>query len=156
MVEQKNIEEAIQSHVEGLIEGDPSLFIVEVALKGSFGNKRLTIALDGDNGISIETCVSVSRQLASYLEEEDLIEGKYHLEVTSAGVDQPLKSLRQYKKNVGRSLNVKLSDGQNVEGELKEVDNNEISLLIKIKKNEELIKVDFKEIDSSKVLVSFK
>ncbi|MFY0600393.1 MAG: ribosome maturation factor RimP [Cyclobacteriaceae bacterium] len=156
MVEQKNLIEEIQSHIESLIADDTSLFIVDIELKGSFGNQRLVIALDGDEGVSIETCVSVSRQLSAYLEEKDLIEGKYNLEVTSAGVDQPLKSLRQYQKNIGRSLAVKFNDGERMEGELKEVSEVGVSLLIKEKKKEELITVNFEEIDSSKVLVSFK
>lgn len=156
MVDQQKLESEIQSHVDGLIAEDPSLFIVEVALKGSFGNQRLIVSLDGDQGVSIDTCVSVSRRLSGFLEENDMIEGKYHLEVTSAGIDQPLRFLRQYTKNIGRSLGVKMTDGQLVEGELKEVNENGITLLRIQKKKEETVTIGFDEIDSSKVLVSFK
>ena len=156
MVEGKNPEDEIRSQVEGFIAEDPSLFIVDVKLKGNFGNQRLVIALDGDNGVSIETCVSVSRRLSAFLEENDLIDGKYHLEVTSAGVDYPLQTLRQYTKNVGRSLRVKMKDGSKMEGELKEAEKSKISILIKEKKKEEVVEISLEDIDSTKVLVSFK
>ncbi|MFT6868310.1 MAG: ribosome maturation factor RimP [Cyclobacteriaceae bacterium] len=156
MVDQQKLESEIQSQVEGLISEDPSLFIVDVALKGSSGNQRLMIYLDGDQGVSIAACASVSRRLSGFLEENDLIEGKYYLEVTSAGLDQPLRFLRQYKKNIGRSLSIKMLDGQLVEGELKTVNDTGITLLRVQKKTEETFEIGFDEIDSSKVLVSFK
>ncbi|WP_258102754.1 ribosome maturation factor RimP [Marinoscillum sp. MHG1-6] len=150
------MEREVETYVSDLISEDPSLFIVAVNLKGNEGNQRLVIALDGDNGVSIDACVSVSRRLAVMLEERDLISGKYHLEVTSVGIDQPLASERQYRKNIGRSLKVKLVDGKKIEGALTEVTEGGISLTIKEKKKEISEDISFDQIDSAKVLVSFK
>ncbi len=157
MVDQTKLESEIAAYVEGLIAEDPSLFIVDVSLKGTGGSQRLIISLDGDSGVGIDVCASVSRRLGAYLEEnEDLIEGKFYLEVTSVGVDQPLKFIRQYRKNIGRSLAVKLKDGKSEEGKLTEVDEKGFKIL-KIEKKKELVsEISFEEVESSKVLVSFK
>lgn len=156
MSELKKLEREVEAYVSDLISEDPSLFIVSVELKGNTGNQRLVISLDGDSGVSIDACVSVSRRLSAILEEKDLIDGKYHLEVTSAGIDQPLTSERQYRKNIGRSLKVKLLDGEKVEGQLMDVKIQGISLTIKEKKKEISKDINFDQIDSAKVLVSFK
>lgn len=109
-----SLEIKIKNYVDDILTDESDLFLVGLSLKGNAGNRKLGIFLDGDDGISIDQCSSVSRQLASRLEEEDLIDGKYVLEVSSAGIDQPLTMLRQYKKNIGRSLKVQLEDGLEV------------------------------------------
>lgn len=98
----------------------------------------------------------MSRSLAAQLEEKDLIADKYHLEVSSAGVDFPLQFVRQYQKNVGRSLSVTLKDGSKLEGELKEVQNELIMLDEKKKKETVRHTIKLEEIDKSIVIVSFK
>ena len=158
MVDQTKSESEIEAYVEGLIADDPSLFIVDVRLKGAGGSQRLIISLDGDSGVGIDVCASVSRRLGAYFEEnEDLIEGKFYLEVTSVGVDQPLKSIRQYRKNIGRSLAVTFTNGEKEEGKLTEVEEDGFKILKIEKKKKELTKeISFSEVESSKVLVSFK
>lgn len=150
------IEKEITKEVEAILAGDPSLFVVEISLKGTSGNQRLSIFLDGDAGISIEQCVGVSRKLSAFLEENDLIPGKFYLEVSSAGVDQPLKFERQYRRNIGRSVKVKTKDGEKVEGVLAAVAPEGFSLTVKEKKVEQLVNINFDQVDSTKVLVSFK
>lgn len=149
-------EDEVKRMVEEIIANDPSLFLVEVKLKGNPGNQRLIILLDGDNGITIDQCSEVSRSLSARLEELELIDGKYHLEVSSAGVDFPLQSVRQYQKNVGRSLKVALKDGSNLEGELLEARNELIVLEEKKNKTQIRHSIKMEEIDKSIVIVSFK
>lgn len=150
------VEKVVREHVESILASDPTLFVVEVSLKGSSGNQKLSIFLDGDSGISIDACVNVSRALSGILEEQNLIDGKYYLEVSSSGVDQPLKFARQYKRNIGRQVKVKTLEGQKTEGELKEVSETGFKILKKEKKEEQLIEFNFDQIESTKVLVSFK
>ncbi|WP_162128632.1 ribosome assembly cofactor RimP [Flavobacterium phycosphaerae] len=85
---------------EGLLE-KPSLFLVDLSISESY---KITVTLDGDNGVNLQDCIDVSRTLENNLDRE---EQDYSLEVASAGVSTPLKLVRQYKKNIGRTLKVK-------------------------------------------------
>ena len=156
MVAGRKIEEVVHQIVEEIISEDASLFIVKVILKGNQGNQKLIVLLDGDDGITIDMCSKVSRGLSTVLEEKDLIDGKYFLEVSSAGLDFPLQFVRQYQKNIGRSLKVDLEDGTSVSGELKEVSEEKVVLEEKVKKEVLTHEVEFSDIKKSMVLVSFK
>ncbi|MBP6556830.1 MAG: ribosome assembly cofactor RimP [Flavobacterium sp.] len=85
---------------EGLLE-KPSLFLVDLSISESY---KITVTLDGDNGVNLQDCIDVSRIIENNLDRE---EQDYSLEVASAGVSTPLKLVRQYKKNIGRTLKVK-------------------------------------------------
>lgn len=156
MVAGRKIEEEVHQMVEEIISDDPALFIVKVILKGNQGNQKLIVLLDGDEGITIDKCSKVSRRLSEWLEEQDLVDGKYFLEVSSAGLDFPLQSIRQYRKNIGRSLKVDLENGESVTGELKEVSEDLIKLEEKKKKEVLNHEVKVSDIKKSMVLVSFK
>lgn len=138
---------------------DKSHFVVDVvaSLKGKPG--KLMVILDGDKGISIDDCAEVSRDLSKALDDSDLVPDAFVLEVSTPGLDQPLKTKRQYVKNIGRNVRVKTS-GKTVEGKLIAVDENKITLLQqtgKGKQKEEIsIEIVFSDIDKTLVLVSFK
>ena len=100
-------------------EMDPSIFLVDIRVKPT---NNLKIFLDGDNGVTIEKCVRVNRMLYKKIEESGMFpDGNFSLEVSSAGIDEPLKSIRQYKKNIGRRIEVSLTDGTQKDGKLLEV-----------------------------------
>jgi ribosome maturation factor RimP len=103
---------------ESLIEGTDS-FLVEVRLRP--GNK-IQVFLDADSGISLGACTKVNRKLYPKIEEAGLFEpGNFELEVSSPGLDEPLKLPRQYKKNLGRAVEVVMKDGRKITGKLLEV-----------------------------------
>ena len=109
-----------------ILEPEPDYFLVDLKIKPIHNIK---VFLDGDAGITIEKCVQVNRKLYKRLEESDLFPaGDFSLEVSSAGLDEPLKSLRQYKKNIGRPVEVQLTDGTQKEGVLTGVDQEGIVL----------------------------
>lgn len=81
-------------------------FLVDVSIRSERGGKFLQAFVDTDKGITIESCAQISRELASELERSGIIQGSYRLEVSSPGIDKPLRMLRQYKKNVGRRFRV--------------------------------------------------
>ena len=86
-----------------------SLFIVDVIYSLKQGpSKKMVIIVDGDNGVTIDDCTHISREISKVLDDTNLIEDHYLLEVSTPGLDHPLKLKRQYKKNVGRSLKVHL------------------------------------------------
>lgn len=116
MVNEKQLKEII----EGILP-DESLFIVDLKISLSKVPGKLFVTLDGDNGIGIDQCAEVSRKLGNLIEEEALIEDPYNLEVSSPGLDQPFKLLRQYHKNIGKTVTVKLKDGSEVSGLLESV-----------------------------------
>jgi ribosome maturation factor RimP len=136
----------------------PDLFIVDVKFHS---NGKLVVLLDGDKGIGIEDCVAVSRYVGFKLEEENVIETAYNLEVSSPGVDMPLTQLRQYTKNIGRDLGIKMADGAKREGKLTALTEDAIIIEEKIKEKgkkaavmESVIPID--QITETKVLISFK
>ncbi|HTE08994.1 MAG TPA: hypothetical protein VK628_09505 [Flavitalea sp.] len=105
--------------VEGLISRDEDLFLVDISIRPT---NNIKVFLDGDKGISIEKCVAINRQLYRQIEESSLFPADdFSLEVSSPGLDEPLKLFRQYKKNLGRKVEVVGKDGVRLDGLLKEV-----------------------------------
>ncbi|MBU0696821.1 MAG: ribosome assembly cofactor RimP [Bacteroidetes bacterium] len=153
-----NVEKRIRELIEEKIADRPDLFIVEIKVAN---NSKIMILLDGDEGVGIHDCAMVSRHVGFHLEEENLIDKAYHLEVGSPGLDTPLLLDRQYKKNVGRVLIIKLKDGKQLEGNLisQEGDTITINEMVKEKgkKAKEVERIINKnEISEVKVGVSFK
>ncbi len=146
------MEKRIREIVEETISENPSIFLVDIVVKGNTGNIKVIVLLDGDEGISIDECSRVSRTLGNQMEEEEIMDGKYTLEVSSPGLDHPLKLHRQYVKNKGRNLEVETTEGQKIEGKLTEVTDQEIVINV----NKEDRTMSFTEISQSKVVVSFK
>ncbi|SFS96636.1 ribosome maturation factor RimP [Mucilaginibacter polytrichastri] len=153
-----NIEKRVTELVEEKLTELPDHFLVDVKMHA---NGDLIILVDGDKGAGIDACAQVSRYVGFKLEEENTIDNPYNLEVSSPGIDTPLKLNRQYVKNVGRTVAAKLADGSNKEGKLTAVDADQITIIaqikIKGKKAEEAeINIPFDQITETKVLISFK
>src|ERR1700739_1994617 len=102
-----SIEKRVRELVEEKIKDKPDLFIVDIKMHS---NGKLIILVDGDNGIGIDECVAISRHVGFHLEEENAMDKAYTLEVSSPGIDTPLQLPRQFVKNVGRSLALKMAD----------------------------------------------
>lgn len=153
-----DLKDKIISLVESNLE--ESHFLVDVVISAKRGPKKVLILLDGDHGVTIDHCARLSRILGQLLDEEELIDDKYMLEVSSSGVDYPITLDRQYRKNIGRNIKVSLKDGTEAKGKLMEVNENGILLDREKKKGKkmeyELSKLLFLEIDKSIVQVSFK
>ncbi|MNJ97333.1 Ribosome maturation factor RimP [compost metagenome] len=152
------VEKRVTELVEEKISDRPELFLVEVRM---LPNNKLIIHVDGDEGISIQDCAAISRHVGFHLEEENTIEKAYNLEVSSPGVGEPLRLKRQYVKNIGRELSVKLTGGEVKEGKLLSADENSIIIEAKVKekgKKVQLVEtsIDFNDITETKVLISFK
>ena len=157
-IKDMQVEKRVEALVEEKIADRPELFLVSVKM---LPNNKLIIHVDGDQGISIQDCAAISRHVGFHLEEENTIEKAYNLEVSSPGVGEPLLLHRQYDKNIGRELSVKLADGSVKEGKLLSVDEKTISIEEKVKekgKKVQLVEtqVEFDNIVETKVLISFK
>jgi ribosome maturation factor RimP len=152
------IENRVRELVEEKIADRPELFLVEVKM---LPNNKLIIHVDGDEGISIQDCAAISRHVGFHLEEENTIVQAYNLEVSSPGVGEPLKLKRQYEKNIGRLVDVKLLGGDKKEGKLLAVDEAGITIEESVKekgKKAQLVEtqIAFNNITEVKVLISFK
>jgi ribosome maturation factor RimP len=111
--------ESIRRMTEEIISEEPVYFLVDLRIKPT---NNVKVFLDGDSGITIEKCVQVNRKLYRKIEESAIYpDGDFSLEVSSAGLDEPLKLLRQYKKNIGRLVEIQLQDGTQKEGQLTDV-----------------------------------
>jgi ribosome maturation factor RimP len=118
--------QAIEKMLQDMLVNDPAYFLVEIRIKPT---NNVKLFLDGDQGVTIEKCISWNRALYKKIEEENLFpNGDFSLEVSSPGVDEPLKLFRQYKKNIGRTVEVILKDGIKVTGKLIDVSEQAISV----------------------------
>lgn len=145
--------------VEQFIDKD-EIFLVEVDIKGKPGNYKIQVFIDGDQGMDVDECSKISRSLSDELDEFELIEGKYNIEVSSPGVDKPLKLIRQYPKHIGRELQVLTKDNKKYQGILLGVVDEEIELSVKSSKvkkelNSASLKLLFADIESAIVVLRF-
>ncbi len=148
--------EQLKVYIEEAI-ADTNLFIVEI--KG-IAVKRAMVLLDGDEGVKIEDCARVSRHINQKMEEDGLEEALISLEVSSPGVDFPLKFERQYPQHVGRTLAIKLLDGREIEGKLISIDAAVIAVEEKIKEKGKKVSLNnislaLSEIAEAKIKVTF-
>ena len=153
-----DIEKRVTELVEEKIADKPDLFLVSAKMQP---NGKLVILVDGDKGIGIADCVAISRHVGFHLEEENVIETAYNLEVSSPGIDLPLTMPRQFVKNIGRTLALKMADGSKREGKLTGL--TEDAIIIEETKKEkgkkaEQIESDIpmEQITETKVVISFK
>jgi len=135
--------------------GDGGLFVTELVVKQ--GN-NIQVFIDSDHGVSVDDCIALSRHIESNLDRD---QEDFNLQVSSAGVDQPLKFARQYIKNIGRKLNIELSDGRNLTGALMAAGNEKIQIQTETKKGRkivagEMVEVNYSEIVKAICLISFK
>ncbi|WP_312194117.1 ribosome assembly cofactor RimP [Sphingobacterium multivorum] len=153
----QHIEKRVIELIAEKIADREDLFIVSVKMRP---NKILEILLDGDNGVNIDDCAQVSRHVGFHLEEENVVDDAYRLEVSSPGIDANFVNIRQYQKNIGRTVQVKLNDNTKVEGTLLTVDEMKINVLQKIKEKGKKAQVvekelPFDQIKATKVVISF-
>jgi ribosome maturation factor RimP len=149
--------ETLEELVKNAIAGEPDLFLVDLRIKPT---NNIKVYIDGDQGVSIERLVRYNRQLYRQLEEAGMFPGgDFSLELSSPGLDEPLRMHRQYKKNIGRNVEVTLEEGSKKEGRLLEV--NEEGVVVEETKGkgkkQELIKheIPFSTIKTTKIQIKF-
>jgi ribosome maturation factor RimP len=154
MISKQKIEELLNDIFEG-----SDKFLVD--LKVSTSNV-IRVFVDGDNGVSIDNCAEISKQLEEKLDRET---EDFELQVSSAGIDAPLKNIRQFIRNIGRKLDIQVNNGNNYTGILLEAKENTIVLennsmqkrpdeKKKVQVTEQ-VKIQLEEIKSAKIIISF-
>lgn len=129
--------------------------------------RKIEVYIDTDEGIHIDECAEVSRHLEKHLDGSGLVPENYILEVSSPGMSNPLKVARQYRKRIGRTLDIVKTDGQKIEAELVAADENQITIrelpkTVKKKKTEQTTdalkewQLPYGEIKKAVVVFNFK
>lgn len=147
--------ETVKNLLLPLLEDD--VFLVELKVKPI---NNFKIYLDADSGLGIEKCIKINRALYKKIEEMAMYpEGDFSLEVSSPGIDEPLKLHRQYLKNIGRNVELSLMDGTKKEGKLLEVNESEVSIEFTEGKGKKAVlhqlNIPFSEIKHTKVQIKF-
>ncbi|MCC4213409.1 ribosome assembly cofactor RimP [Leeuwenhoekiella parthenopeia] len=153
------LKERVKELLDEAFEEYTSLFLIDFSVKGA---NEISVIIDGDEGVTVQDCVNVSRKVEHNLDRES---EDFSLEVASAGATEPLVNMRQYKKNIGRDLEVKLKDGSKLTGTLDAVTDAGILLSWKervpkevgkgkttVEKNEEIA---YDAINQAKVKIKF-
>ncbi len=150
-------QQAIEDFVNAQLTGTEDVFLVEVKV---IPGNNIKVFLDADNGITIEKCIKVNRTLYNQIEESELFPNNdFSLEVSSPGVEEPLKLHRQYKKNIGRTVEVTMNDETKKEGKLTVVSEDEIIIEQKAGEGKRSViqttNILFNQVKHTKVLVTF-
>ncbi len=156
MTEVTNIQ-AIEALIGRLLPETEDIFLVSVSVKPT---NNIKIYLDADAGLNIDKCVKINRAMYRIMEEEGWYpDGNFSLEVSSPGIDEPLKLIRQYKKNIGRNVEVTIIDETKQQGKLLAVTEDTISIEYTEGKNKKAVliikEIPFDSIKQTIVLISF-
>ena len=130
-----------------------NLFLLEVLFRGNERDRVIEIFIDGEENLSADECAKISREINQVIEENDLLCSAYRLDVSTPGVDRPLKYLKQYKKHINRKFELSYRSGENkkrITGKLVKIDDDKLYFY---SGREQVIK--FEDIINAKVLVSF-
>ena len=158
MISKKKVIELAQERIDEL---DNGCYLVDVLISPK---NSIVVEIDGiKNSVSVNDCISVSRNIEHNLDRE---EADFELKVSSPGLDQPFKVRQQYEKNIGRSVKVVLNSHGSQEGVLKSVSENTIILeweekeRIEGRKKQVLVsktsEIEFEDIKETKVVITFK
>ncbi len=151
--------ELVNQYIDEYLQGS-DLYLVDLKLTA---DQRILIEIDAFQGVSIDDCVQLNRFLVEKLSPE--IED-YELEVSSAGISEPFKVLRQYQKNTGKEVEVLTRDGKKLSGILAEATEDGFSVRVEVKvkeegakrkiTKEETITFSYTEVKTTKMIIRFK
>ena len=130
------------------------LDLVDIELKGSKNNLVAQIFVDAEGGVLLDDCARLSQAISDELDTHDPIPGKFRLEVSSPGIDRPLRTSRDFQRNRGRSLTLQYKDGNEVsqlEGRITEVDEHQIEIATQTGKK----RIEFENVILGKLKLSF-
>ena len=153
------LKDKVKNILDAVLADYEQLFLIELSVSE---NNKIIITLDGDSGVNLQDCITISRAVEQELDKEEL---DFSLEVASAGVSRPLKFVRQYKKNIGRKLKVKTISNEEIEALLTDADDQAATFSWKAREPkkigkgketvEKTVRLPYGEIKESIVLISF-
>jgi ribosome maturation factor RimP len=129
-------------------------FLIEVVFRGDQRKRIIEVFVDGEKNVSADDLADISREISKIIEEQDLIKEPYRLDVSTPGVDRPLKYLKQFSKHINRNFDLTyktVDDERNIKAKLIGIEGEE--LIFNYDKKDLII--EFKNITKAKVLISF-
>lgn len=146
--------EVIKEITKEIISGTDS-FIIDVAISGAKNNPKITLLLETERGITIDECAFINKKISHFIDTQYPNE-IYTLEVSSPGIDYPIKFLVQYKRNRGKKVEIILQDETKYRGKLLSVDETSIHILTEKEKNkkETEIKIVITDIYQAKNIIT--
>ncbi len=131
-----------------------NFFVVDISFRGDNRKRIIELFVDSEKNVDSENLAQINREINSVLEEQNIIDHAYRFDVSSPGVDRPLKFLKQFPKHINRKFEVTYKSGEEtktITGKLLTVEGEELTFLSD-KKN---ILIEFKNITTAKVIISF-
>ena len=145
--------------LEKALEENESLFLIDFSVTE---NNQIRVIIDGDKGVTVNDCISISRAIEHNIDRDEI---DFSLDVSSAGVSEPLLIPRQFFKNIGRNLKVKTRDNDVCQGKLEKVDSENIELRWKVREPKPVGKgkvtvqkeavIEYKDIVEATVMIKF-
>lgn len=152
-------ENIVRGLIDSGLEERSDLFLIDLKIGA---DNKISVVIDGDNGVTVEDCIFISRAIEQHLDRE---EDDFSLDVASAGATSPLVDKRQYRKNKGRILEVKAKPDLKLEGVLTEVNDDEVTLEWEAKESKPVgkgkimvkkqAKIKYDDILEAKVIIKF-
>ena len=153
-----SFKEKVAGLVDDFLAEREDLFLIETKITTA---QDITVILDGDNGVTLQDCLDASRAIEFNLDEDE----DFSLQVMSAGLSEPLETPRQFRKNIEREIEVWLNNDEEIEGELAEVSEIDITLILKYRRpkligkgKEDVVeerKISYSDIKKALVVVKF-
>jgi len=129
-------------------------FIVEISFRGDQRKRIIEVFIDGEKNVSADNLAEISREINSVIEIQNLIKESYRLDVSTPGVDRPLKYIKQFPKHINRNFEITYNTGNEIKtitGKLLSIESDELTFL----SGKNQIIIEFKNITKAKVLISF-
>lgn len=151
--------EILKQKIDNIIS-QKGFFLIELILRGDKKQRIIEIFIDGKEPVTASVCAELSRIIKDKIEEEKLIDSNYRLDVSSPGIERPLKFLEQYYKHINRNFEVHFQAGDEklmINGKLIRIEDDKLIFEVKsksAKENDEYV-INFKDINKAKVLISF-
>lgn len=129
-------------------------FVVEISFRGDQRKRIIEVFIDGEKNVSADNLAEISREINSVIEIQNLIKESYRLDVSTPGVDRPLKYIKQFPKHINRNFEITYNTGNEIKtitGKLLSIESDELTFL----SGKNQIIIEFKNITKAKVLISF-
>ena len=107
---------------------DEGAEVVEARLAGGHQGRTLEVVVDAEAGVEADVVERIARQLSRTLDEADPIQGSYTLEVATPGLDRPLRSARDFRRQIGHQVRLVLAEGEAVVGTVLGADDDAVTL----------------------------
>jgi len=131
-----------------------NFFVIDINFRGDNRKKIIEVFVDAEKNIDADNLAEISREINSIIEDQDIIQQAYRLDVSTPGIDRPLKFLKQFSKHINRNFEVIYKTGdetKTITGKLLSVEKEELTFLSDKKE----ILIEFKNITTAKVIISF-